>query len=103
MSLTQPSAPRLLSWAVAGKLVRGAVLAFMLVWLAGMVAWPESHFRWRYLAPGTAGLLYPLVGGASGGVCVVPWDGGAAAPSDRNVTRDAGSSAASGLRRKRQV
>ena len=41
--MTPPRAPRRLSWAIAGRLTRGVAVAFMLVWLAALIAWPESH------------------------------------------------------------
>ena len=41
--MTPPRAPRRLSWAIAGRLVRGVAVAFMLVWIVGLVAWPERH------------------------------------------------------------
>ena len=37
---TVTPAPRRLTWAIAGRLVRGVAVAFALVWLAGLVAWP---------------------------------------------------------------
>ena len=41
--MTPPLAPRRFSWAVAGRLARGLAVAFMLVWVVGLVAWPERH------------------------------------------------------------
>ena len=41
--MTQPRARRRFSWAIAGRLARGVAVAFMLVWLVGLVAWPERH------------------------------------------------------------
>ncbi len=38
--MTPPRAPRRVSWAIAGRLLRGVAIAFMLVWLAALVAWP---------------------------------------------------------------
>ena len=45
-----PRAPRRLSWAIAGRLARGVAVAFMLVWLVALVAWPERQdLRARYV------------------------------------------------------
>ena len=41
--MTPPRAPRRLSWAIAGRLARGVAVAFILVSLVALVAWPESH------------------------------------------------------------
>ena len=43
--MTPPLAPRRVSWAIAGRVVRGVAVAFMLVWLVALVAWPV---RWRF-------------------------------------------------------
>ncbi len=58
MNLTPPLAPRRFSWAVAGRLVHGAAVAFMLVSLVALVAWPESrHHRLRCQLEGLNALL----------------------------------------------
>ena len=41
--MTPPLAPRRVSWAIAGRLVRAGAAAFMLVLLVALVAWPERH------------------------------------------------------------
>ena len=41
--MTPPHAPRRLTWAIAGRLARGLAIAFMLVWLVALVAWPERR------------------------------------------------------------
>ena len=38
--MTPPRAPRRVSWAIAGRLLRGVAVAFMLVGLVALVAWP---------------------------------------------------------------
>ena len=43
-----PRAPRRVPWAIAGRLGERAFVAFMLVWLVALVAWPARTMPCRY-------------------------------------------------------
>ena len=67
--MTQPRAPRRFSWAIAGRLVRGVAVAFMLVWLVALVAWPERHVYFVSVSP--HGFVNPIEGSGPGRLVLV--------------------------------